>query len=504
MIEKHRQSMVYIECLDEKDKRLDVPITYIGTPLLKQLITSSCSRDTDVNSVVSKVNHIILNHVQTYQLPWRLDKDEITFVPSRNHYDELLQIRIGKGTVGHEFIDWHFSSHCGVGTINFIGRFTQITGKISIMTNSKCRQRPAQYDFNRLWRTDSTPTLPNDYDLSKPTNGSVVIGNDVWIGPDVVIISGVTIGDGAVLEAGAVITTDVPPYAIVIGNPARVVNYRFDETVVKQMLDIQWWTWSSRQILHAVESRLLDGDDMSLFLKVFGQPLPASVLAQGVAGTKCGDERKKVCFHINHAGERGVEISTYDYADFLEVYYGDRFTSVFVLPRIKAVTEGISFPKFQKRFPIVLYDVEHERPGGKNLTMAIRSTNCDVLYMQKGVPPRGNPCIPTHSLVMYRPSCTLCLLRGNRMERSMLASGRHSQQVAVEGLWYPTWYVLSTPLYKHQCQCPQTTRSCAIVWAPATVPSCCVASVEKQSSTLTSSIPLSSNWRRCTPATNFN
>ena len=394
MIEKHRQSMVYIECLEEKDKRLDVPITYIGTPLLKQLITSSCSRDTDVNGVVSKVNHIILKHVQTYQLPWRLDKDEITFFPSRNHYDELLQVRIGKGTVGHEFIDWHFSSHCGVGTINFIGRFTQITGNISIMTNSKCRQRPAQYDFNRLWRTDSTPTLPNDYDLSKPTNGSVVIGNDVWIGPDVVILSGVTVGDGAVLEAGAVITTDVPPYGIVIGNPARVVNYRFDETVVKQMLDIHWWTWSSRQILHAVESRLLGGDDMSLFLKVFGQPLPASVLEPGAAGASCIDERKKVCFHINHAGERGVEISTYDYADFLEVYYGDRFTSVFVLPRIKAVTEGISFPKFQKRFPIVLYGVEHERPGGKNLTMAARSTNCDVLYMQKGGSASWEPVYP--------------------------------------------------------------------------------------------------------------
>ena len=170
------------------------------------------------------------------------------------------------------------------------------------------------------------------------------------------------------------------------------MSYRFDDDVVKQMLEIQWWTWNPQQILHAVESHLLDGDDMALFLKVFGHKLPASVLVHG--GDSCDINRKKVCFHINHAGERGVEISTYDYAHFLEVYYGDSFTSVFIFPRIKAVNEGISFPMFQKRFPVVLYDVEHEKPGGSNLTRAARSVNCDLLYTQKGGSKLWEPVYP--------------------------------------------------------------------------------------------------------------
>lgn len=80
------------------------------------------------------------------------------------------------------------------------------------------------------------------------TKGDVDIGNDVWIAKEAVILSGVKIGDGAVIGAGAVAAKDVPPYAIVVGNPARIVRKRFDEETIQRLLQIKWWDWDDTQI----------------------------------------------------------------------------------------------------------------------------------------------------------------------------------------------------------------------------------------------------------------
>lgn len=68
-----------------------------------------------------------------------------------------------------------------------------------------------------------------------------VIGNDVWIGANALIKSGVHIGNGAIIAAGAVVVKDVPPYAIVGGVPAKIIKYRFDEHLIREIQEIEWW-----------------------------------------------------------------------------------------------------------------------------------------------------------------------------------------------------------------------------------------------------------------------
>lgn len=75
-----------------------------------------------------------------------------------------------------------------------------------------------------------------------------IIGNDVWIGNRVIIKSGVKIGTGAVIGAGSVVTKDVPDYAVVAGNPAKIVRYRFDEKIIHQLLVSKWWELSEENL----------------------------------------------------------------------------------------------------------------------------------------------------------------------------------------------------------------------------------------------------------------
>lgn len=84
-----------------------------------------------------------------------------------------------------------------------------------------------------------------EYDAS---DAHTIIGNDVWIGNGAYMKPGIRIGDGAVIGMGSVVTKDVEPYAIVAGNPAKVIRKRFDDATIQKLLDLKWWDWSDEKL----------------------------------------------------------------------------------------------------------------------------------------------------------------------------------------------------------------------------------------------------------------
>jgi virginiamycin A acetyltransferase len=96
-----------------------------------------------------------------------------------------------------------------------------------------------------------------------PNKGGISIGHDVWIGWDATILPGVSIGHGAIIATKAVVAADVPPYAIVAGNPAKVVKYRLPEADIERMLDLAWWDWPVDRIA-AASNALMQQDVVAL------------------------------------------------------------------------------------------------------------------------------------------------------------------------------------------------------------------------------------------------
>ena len=120
-----------------------------------------------------------------------------------------------------------------------IGRYCSIADKVEILLGGDHRLDWAStYPFAAMRGLWPEADAPADYHASR---GDVSIGHDVWLGSGCMILSGVTVGHGAVVAARAVVARDVPPYAVVAGNPARVVRTRFDEATVADLVACAWW-----------------------------------------------------------------------------------------------------------------------------------------------------------------------------------------------------------------------------------------------------------------------
>lgn len=168
----------------------------------------------------------------------------------QEHYP---QYQIGKGTYGIPQVRARDD-----GATLRVGAFTSIASGVQILLGGEHRTDWVTTFPLNLWKEEENI-------LGSPkTKGDVLIGSDVWIGTEAIILSGVTIGDGAVIGARSVVTKNVPPYAIIAGNPAKIIKKRFDDKIINRLLKIKWWYWSDSRIKKAIP--ILLSNEINKFL----------------------------------------------------------------------------------------------------------------------------------------------------------------------------------------------------------------------------------------------
>ncbi|HEY6951578.1 MAG TPA: CatB-related O-acetyltransferase [Bacteroidota bacterium] len=138
-----------------------------------------------------------------------------------------------------------------VGDLLMIGRFCSIAAEVKFIMNGG--NHPTDW-----LTTYPFPIFGEGWEAATPERwpmkGDTVVGNDVWIGYGAIIMPGITIGNGAIIASGAVVTKDVPSFAIVGGNPADILRYRFDEETIRRLEQICWWNWDVEKITRNVRA----------------------------------------------------------------------------------------------------------------------------------------------------------------------------------------------------------------------------------------------------------
>lgn len=133
-----------------------------------------------------------------------------------------------------------------------IGKFCSIAAGVRLNPGNHPMERATQAHFtyraSAYWPEEADEAAFFDRRRASP----VVIGHDAWIGHGVVVLPGRRIGTGAVVGAGAIVTRDVAPYTIVVGNPARPVRRRFSEAVAERLERLAWWDWDHARLRRAL------------------------------------------------------------------------------------------------------------------------------------------------------------------------------------------------------------------------------------------------------------
>jgi len=139
-----------------------------------------------------------------------------------------------------------------------LGRFCSVASQVRINPGNHPLERVALSHFT--YRSSAYGLGDDDAALFQwRRDHHVTLGHDVWIGHGAVVMPGVTIGHGAAIGAGAVVTKDVPPFAVVVGVPGRVLRFRFPPGIAESLIRIAWWDWPHERLGEAMaDFRRLD------------------------------------------------------------------------------------------------------------------------------------------------------------------------------------------------------------------------------------------------------
>ena len=141
-----------------------------------------------------------------------------------------------------ENVLYHFDF---IGDRLIIGKFCSIAAEVRFIMNG------GNHAIDWL-TTYPFPIFGHGWEAAEPeawpNRGDTVVGSDVWIGYGATVMPGIAVGDGAIIATGSVVTRDVLPYAIVGGNPAAQIRFRFDGETRRRLLQIRWWDWDAAKI----------------------------------------------------------------------------------------------------------------------------------------------------------------------------------------------------------------------------------------------------------------
>ncbi|MET8433315.1 CatB-related O-acetyltransferase [Streptomyces sp900116325] len=203
---------------------------------------------------------------------------------ARHLIDRLQEVATDADKVRFERLVRAGRVHVGVNTYGYPDVRTFIHEEPRLVVGNYCSLACATFLLGGGHPTNRVTTYPLRIRLGLEGAGNdgyptpsrdTILGSDVWVGANALILSGVRIGHGAVVAGGSVVCGDVPPYAIVGGNPARIIRRRYSDSEVAALTRIAWWDWPESEIRECVD--LLSGADISKFVEyaVNRQPSPA-------------------------------------------------------------------------------------------------------------------------------------------------------------------------------------------------------------------------------------
>ena len=149
-----------------------------------------------------------------------------------------------------------------------IGKFVNIAAKTRIGPTDHMSKKPSLHHYTNRKKKNGYDDRDEEQLADERVHKTTYIGHDAWIGHGAVIQPGTSIGIGAIVGSNAVVTKDVPPYAIVVGVPAKVIKYRFSDDEIEALRRISWWDWSCETIKNRIEDFQLNIDE---FIKLYDE-----------------------------------------------------------------------------------------------------------------------------------------------------------------------------------------------------------------------------------------